>query len=278
MTRNFTVCTPPFIYNNNKAYELVEMIEINRILGADHFVFYNYSTGNDVNEVLRHYVTEGVAQVVQWHLPVSIGVDTCPINNTPQIEVHYFAQLAMVNDCLYRNRKQSKYIVYKDLDEFVVPQQDITWSQMLAHFPTKLHIGALMFRSTYFRKEWPGTNLTFEGIYKAKKYSAVTLLKFIREKHVFPPFKRSKCIVYPIGVSCMGIHQVFRFSPGYTNVEVKPEIGLLHHYRIPKTPRSNEPMMTANTMLKYKDQLLHALDTTWARLRNVSLETASWLD
>jgi hypothetical protein len=81
-------------FNYSKAYELVEMIELNRILGAEHFVFYNYSTNSNVNHVLEYYKKMDIVEVLEWNLPMK--VDTWPKKNEP-VEIHYFAQLAALN-------------------------------------------------------------------------------------------------------------------------------------------------------------------------------------
>jgi hypothetical protein len=70
-------------------------------------------------------------------------VDTWPKKNEP-VEIHYFAQLAALNDCLYRNMYVSKYVVFQDLDEFIIPRKQLTWTDMLQNLP-KGH-AAYMFR------------------------------------------------------------------------------------------------------------------------------------
>ena len=42
---NYTVCVTPLNFRYNNYQQLVETVEVNRMLGAGHFVFYNYSTG-----------------------------------------------------------------------------------------------------------------------------------------------------------------------------------------------------------------------------------------
>jgi len=70
------------------------------MFGADRFVFYNYSTGSHVTTHLRRYATEGVVSVLPWRVPVA--VDVWPPDPKQEPEIHYFGQLAALNDCLYR--------------------------------------------------------------------------------------------------------------------------------------------------------------------------------
>lgn len=45
---NFIVCVILFNFNYSKVYELVEMIEFNKIFGVFYFVFYSYSINKNV--------------------------------------------------------------------------------------------------------------------------------------------------------------------------------------------------------------------------------------
>jgi len=119
---NFTVCVPPPHNHFNDYRRLVEMIEVNRMFGAQRLVFYNYSTGPDVATVLRRYESEGLVSVIPWRIPLL--VDTWPPGEPPvKPEIHYFGQVAALNDCLYRNMFTSRYIVFTDLDELLVPRR-----------------------------------------------------------------------------------------------------------------------------------------------------------
>lgn len=90
----FSVCLSPLYFQYGRAYELVEWIELNRILGAERFLVYNYSTAINVQQVLDYYSKRGLAEVIQWH--VTMRVSTFPKTKQP-IEIHYFGQSAALN-------------------------------------------------------------------------------------------------------------------------------------------------------------------------------------
>lgn len=261
---NFTVCVTPLNFNYSKAYELVEMIELNKILGASHFVFYKYSINKNVERVLDYYNDKGV-ELVQWNLPMQ--VDTWPKKNTP-VEIHYFGQLGALNDCLYRNRYKSQYVVFQDLDEFIIPRKHSNWSQLFATLPKNK--GSYMFRNTFFRKDWPDTELNFTGKHIAQKYKSVTLLKQSRESKIFPRKHRSKYIVNPQNVEALGIHSVNRFRGGGEHF-VEPGDALMHHYRDWENPGDKQPRTKDDSILVYKDKLLESLQRTWDNLKDVQL-------
>lgn len=47
---------------------LVEFIELWKILGADHFYFYDLFAQPQMKKLLAHYSSEGVATVMNWNL------------------------------------------------------------------------------------------------------------------------------------------------------------------------------------------------------------------
>ena len=103
---------------------------MNRLLGAQHFTLYNYSMGAALLPYIRSYQAEGLVDLVPWGVPVR--VDVWPPDPLTEPEVHYFAQLGALNDCLYRNMARSRFIVYSDLDEFIAPSPpSLTWMDML---------------------------------------------------------------------------------------------------------------------------------------------------
>ena len=65
---------PPLHFHYNRVNQLVEMMEANRLFGAQRFIFYNYTAGRDVTRVLRGYEAEGLATVVPWPLPLRVNV------------------------------------------------------------------------------------------------------------------------------------------------------------------------------------------------------------
>ncbi|XP_071173825.1 glycosyltransferase family 92 protein F13G3.3-like isoform X2 [Mytilus edulis] len=264
--RQFTVCVSPLNYRYSKAYELVEMIEFNRILGADYFVFYNYSTDSNVDRVLEYYKEQGLVEVLKWNLPMK--VDTWPKKKEP-VEIHYFAQLAALNDCLYRNMYLSKYVVFQDLDEFIIPKKHLTWSDMMEGLPKGS--GAYIFRCFFFRKEWPDTTKNFEGKDKAQKYKMNTLLKQKRESKVLGKSHRSKYIVDPKQIDTVGIHNIWRYRSGTKAHFVDPEFARMHHYRDWLNPNDANTGVEDNRTMVYRNELLQNTVHAWEMLKDVPL-------
>ncbi|XP_053388593.1 uncharacterized protein LOC128551703 [Mercenaria mercenaria] len=149
--RRFTVCTAP-LFGFRDSLRLVEWIEFNRILGADKILLYNYSTSAKVHEIISHYLKSDLIDVIQWRFPF------------PSFDIEFFAQKAALNDCLFRNKNVSEFIVNIDTDEFIIPRSkgEVNWSQMLAQLDQNC-VGYLI-RHTFFRTDWKNENLNVTGI------------------------------------------------------------------------------------------------------------------
>ncbi|KAL5022866.1 hypothetical protein ScPMuIL_002021 [Solemya velum] len=270
--RNFTVCVTPFNYRYAKAYQLIEFIEMNRILGADKIIFYNYSTNYNIDHILKWYSEKNLVHVVSWHLPMN--VDRWP-KTKDIVEVHYFGQLASLNDCLYRNLHVSKFLVYEDLDEFIVPKTYDNWTSLLNtvdRLSSGRDIGTYIFRNTFFRGEWADTDIEYSGKSFAKKYKSVVLLKLEREKKILPARQRSKYIIQPTKVETVGIHATWRHRSGYNSYTVPFNVALLHHYRNWERPDDPTPRASDDTMLRFKDKLISQIIYMWSLFEELPMD------
>lgn len=67
--RFMSVCIPSLHHNYDKHINLIEFVEFYRMMGVDHFFFYNTSVSKEVSDVLTYYKDLDVATVIQWQLP-----------------------------------------------------------------------------------------------------------------------------------------------------------------------------------------------------------------
>ncbi|XP_060559231.1 uncharacterized protein LOC132719478 [Ruditapes philippinarum] len=116
--RKLTVCLPPLVFQYDKTADFVRWIEINRLLGVDHFVVYNFSSGPNIDQVLKYYSKRGLAEVVQWRPPMAD--DNFPSEIKP-VELGNFGQTVALNDCMYRSKSKSHFITDIGFNEFILP-------------------------------------------------------------------------------------------------------------------------------------------------------------
>uniref|UniRef100_A0A6P7FPK6 Glycosyltransferase family 92 protein n=2 Tax=Diabrotica virgifera virgifera TaxID=50390 RepID=A0A6P7FPK6_DIAVI len=116
----FGVCVKPLHFEYNRALQLIEFIELNRLLGVDHFTFYNHTVGNQVDCVLRDYIDRGLVTVLPWNLDM-----------ISQKDIRTEGLFAALNDCLYRFMYKYTHLLLIDLDEYILPKNNDTLGQMI---------------------------------------------------------------------------------------------------------------------------------------------------
>ena len=118
---DFTVCVSPLHSFYNKDILLKQFIAFNRMLGVDHFVFYKQNISRATATMLERYKT--TITVINWSLPSDVSsISERKIENS--LDMYYHGQLVALNDCLYRS-KNSSYVLFSDVDEFVVPRRPL---------------------------------------------------------------------------------------------------------------------------------------------------------
>ncbi|KAH3700007.1 hypothetical protein DPMN_074970 [Dreissena polymorpha] len=122
-----TASVPPIQSFYSDHEQVVEWVELNKVMGVQYFNFYVNNISKPVEQVREHYVHERLARVLYWKLPIS------------QNERHYFGQLAAINDCLYRRKLESDWTQCVDLDEFVVYQRNTPLSLPLLLYELSIH-------------------------------------------------------------------------------------------------------------------------------------------
>ena len=233
--RRFGICVTPLNLRYDKVYELVQMLEFNRLLGASHVFFYNYTLGDRAASIMDYYYKlYSFVTVVQWPVPVTVHVWPIPPGHVE--EIHYFAQVPMLNECLMRAMSRFEYIVYTDLDEFAVPrsaaQGQHTWNDLYEQYFSQHKSSLYYFRNTFYKLEWPDDPLTTSNE-TIKALQINLLLKTKREPTIMPSGSRSKMMVRAEDAETVGIHNIwdFRDGVGRTGETVSTDVGILHHYR-----------------------------------------------
>jgi len=234
------------------------------MFGAGHFVFYDYSTGPFARTFLEAYRGDGLATVVPWSLPLT--VDVWPPRRSVVPAIHYFGQLAALNDCLYRSLGRSALAVFTDLDEILVPRAHADWSSMLdavshgydpasnSRFP-----GVYLVRSSFFRTDWPSDE---EVPRSAVDRHLVTLTKTQRETMIYAWSQRSKFVVWTKAVQMVGVHAVLALMPGVETVHVEDNVGMIHHYRLWFDDANNPPVVD-RSMHRFTDDIVARVQTRY---------------
>lgn len=206
---NFSICVSP-LFGSVSPKRLVEFLELTRLLGVQQIFFYDFSTSEVVQRVLRHYEGKRWVTVIPWRMPEKMSSN-----------IWYNGQLVVNNDCLYRTMAQSVYTAFHDIDEFIVPHSKDAriYSDII---PPELpnDTCGYSFASAFFdagvATQFPDDLMTVFSTARSEAISKV----------------RTKVMVMPRRVFEVGIHHVSKqLLEPWESRPFSPERALLHHYR-----------------------------------------------
>ncbi len=172
-----TVCA---IAKNEGSY-FIEWIEWHKTQGVEKFYIYDNDSDDDTASVLAPYVASGLVEYVFWPGPKQ--------------------QIPAYDDCIERHRMEARWMVFLDLDEFIVPLKDsslVKFLQRMEQHPV-VEINWLIYGSNGEREKRPGNVMD----------------RFIKHSEPAHPLNRHvKSVVDPRRVACMtGCHEAARL-PG----------------------------------------------------------------
>ena len=223
---NFGVCIPP-LFGNIPSMTLINFIELTKLLGADHLIFYNFQVSTEIKQVLQYYEDIGYVSVIKWTIPIR------------DKSIWYHGQLAAINDCLYRSMHQFKLVAFNDIDEFIIPRMTKTWGSLInlltpPSVPSN-HCG-FSFQSAFFD---PHITDAKPIVYDLETDLRTKVISKVR----------TKVVVDPMRVFELGIHHISRpLHTGYRVIYADPKIALLHHYR--KCTSDFDPRMNCHIFVK----------------------------
>ena len=229
--------------------QVVPWLEMQKILGVNSVTLYNHSMTVETSKILEYYQDTGFVKI---YTQTSIPGETSRIPNS-----------VAINDCLYRNLHSFRKLLVCDLDELIIPRNNISLMQLIETVAADHHVpfrGAqFWFASTLFYTDYkPRVNFTIlDG-------ERVQIFKY-RHRTPPEPFPGScKSIIDPL--TCRHAHaHMCTFDWVGKRVEVSSDVAKLHHY---KNCSSNwwkpvgtsckdifETMVEDDIMLVYEDLL-----------------------
>ncbi|MBS0653870.1 MAG: glycosyltransferase family 92 protein [Verrucomicrobia bacterium] len=147
------------LYKNESAY-LKEWIEYHKMVGVDHFYLYNNGSADRSHEVLVPYIKEGLVTEVDWP-------DRLPIHhhNSPAFWALSTQIPAYEHAAKYLAANDTKWLVFLDIDEFIVPVASNSIKEILGDF--REFPGILVSSDHYNavkRNELPRRSLLIESV------------------------------------------------------------------------------------------------------------------
>ncbi|EEC16522.1 hypothetical protein IscW_ISCW022056, partial [Ixodes scapularis] len=157
-------------------------------------------------------------------LPYSAAFFTCPGHSGALIRLHKwnlslnkslileYGQLAAVQDCIYRSRFVSEYLMSVDFDEFLVPRKKRSIPEALLSIETavgKNVLGSMVIQNQFFCREYPYNSALLRQV-----PPLLSLIENVREAIPWEHNVRSKYITRPNATVVGGVHFVWEHRPG----------------------------------------------------------------
>ncbi|XP_031623466.1 uncharacterized protein LOC116340877 isoform X2 [Contarinia nasturtii] len=282
------VCVKPFHFDYDSALHLLEFLELNTLLGASHFTFYNHTLGSRASCVLKHYMngdfltgdaTNGSKS--EYRRPIAnqratINVLPWDLRMISQRDIRTEGLFAALNDCVYRNMYRYQHLALIDLDEFIIPRYNNTISELLKWMKFRINgrnTGAYSFQNSFFYLQFPDDPVVYSHdntVNPALRAALITQRKTRRRAKLHPQKQRSKYICKPEAVVEAGNHFVWEFITGRGSLNVPADAGILHHYRVCEFGGDDcikAPSVVDHTAHKYSDRLVRRVEEIYNQLK-----------
>ncbi|KAM4696008.1 uncharacterized protein WCC33_014732 [Rhinophrynus dorsalis] len=233
---NFTVCISTMYGNYSNVLQLIQTIEMYKLLGAQKVMIYLNNCSSQVEDVLQYYVREGTVELIPWqiqrYLKPSRRWRHEADDNT---DLGYYGQITTLNDCIYRNMYRSRFVILNDQDEIILPYKHQTWDTMMESLQQQNpEVGIFLFENHIF-PQTVATDGNFSDISAWKKVPGFNILQYVHREPDRPDyFNARKMILDPRKVIQTSVHSVLKSYGGF--IEVSLEIALVHHCRGPLQP------------------------------------------
>nr|XP_020656567.1 uncharacterized protein LOC110082931 [Pogona vitticeps] len=252
----FTVCISTMFGRFNNVLQLVQSIEMYKILGAKKVVIYKNSCSQLVEKVLEFYVTEGTVEVIPWPIQSYLSVSPYWHHKRAGKDIGYYGQITALNDCLYRNMYKSKYVLLNDIDEIILPVKYPDWGTMMRDLQRENpHSAVFLFENHIF----PNSVFMPNDLFNTSSWNAVPginiLQHVLREPWRYTVFNLQKMIVDPRKVIQTSVHTVLK-SYG-SSFYVGSDVALIYHCRAPHRPNlPRESLIEDKTLWRYNKSLI----------------------
>ena len=260
-------CCVSVAYWHHNPYQIVEWMEMLRMLGVSKVTVYNNSLEKEAARVFLWYDRQGFVDFRQSHNF---------IRDPGELSIHMHMS-PVINDCMYRNMYRFKKMVVTDLDELIIPRTVDNYTDLMVVIDQKQGVGNhhqakhYVFTNDYFFLDFPGEDT-----------GQVAKLTTLRHRKRIEPSEQGyaiKSIISPLACARMHNHYCWGITELYdtegNTIEVDPKLALNQHYKRCHLDLWEKPGMCLDAakraiqddiMLKYKDRLLKAVSEKLLRI------------
>ncbi|KAJ1146444.1 hypothetical protein NDU88_012720 [Pleurodeles waltl] len=260
---NFSICMSALYGSYSNALQLIQTIEMYKLLGAQKVMIYTLHhncCSEAVEEVLQHYIKERTLEVIRWPIDLYFHVSQrWKHSSSGATNIGYYGQVAALNDCLYRNMYRTRFLLLNDIDEIILPFKHKDWHSMMEVLQEQYPSAAtFLFENHVF----PITVLdSTVSMPSWDKIPGVNMLQCVYRKPKAENSRNHKMLIIARKVTRVSIHTVLIASGG--SHLVSSDIAILRHCK--KTPqplRPEEQLIRDTTIWRYKEPLTQNVNKT----------------
>lgn len=129
----------PLVFKENMIANLTRFIQMSQVMGAEVFTMYvnpELSGQNAIDFLMKTY--PDTVRLIEWkkfemHRPL-----------------HYYGQLVLITDCLYRSMYEVDYLVMMDMDEMILPMHQNSWAELVKALEKQGRYASYSFLNRFF--------------------------------------------------------------------------------------------------------------------------------
>ncbi len=247
--KTFGVCVSGPLVKEKDTFmrDVVEYVEMSIVVGVQLIVFYVNEEQVDMRELqylFKHY--PALVKIIAWRRFAKWD------------PLHYYGQLLLMSDCLYRHMYKVEYLAMTDLDEMIMPVGDHnSWGDMMTALNSNSDVSTFTFQNTFFTAPENEPNQVASNCTLIPKY----FTRNVRHK-CHPGFQyKPKQMDIARYIYEPNIHWACAKVDGhFGNIDVPTEIGILAHYRS-SLPENcvGKPTFTDNVASKFRDKVMDSI-------------------
>ncbi|XP_051788256.1 uncharacterized protein LOC114656994 isoform X4 [Erpetoichthys calabaricus] len=134
-----TICINKVLDEYTNVLQLIQSIEMYRLLGAGKVSVYKINCSDMMQQVLDYYAQDGFIEVLSWDISQLLTSS----HHTHKETLQHIQDIFSI-DCVYRNMYTSKYVLLNGPEEILIPNQHENWTELMRELAQQ-HEGAETF-------------------------------------------------------------------------------------------------------------------------------------
>lgn len=250
----YGVCLHKSIFNLTDSQQLVHWVELNLALGVEIMTIYLQYVPESFYTIMLPYIRQGIVEVLDWGL------------KPPLIPSYtkFWGQTSVITECHYRNLYRVKYLGLYDLDEFIIPQENLTIPEMIKSIEKDSKVlnasSYVIYNAFFYLREQPLPELN-QPIDRCPEMEWPRYYTYtVRSRRPTSQHPYHKIIIKPKAVISAWTHWVNKHMDGYTKEHrVSERVALTQHYRHPEKKPLTPDYIVSFTISRYFNKTVQGI-------------------